>query len=172
MNHESDRPAVSCGQPPEVYQWVQRTRRGLLAYCATLPAHAFVLERNDFGWGSMRNTLVHVADCYRFWLAETASGRETARYQEAGSPDVAAVEALFAKTDAIVASFLAAHAGPRFAQPLSLSVRWQKEPLRVSPLWLVTHTITHEFHHKGQVVALGRLLGYAPPETDLAAPEG
>ena len=37
-------------------------------------------------------------------------------------------------------------------------------------LWLFTHTITHEFHHKGQIVKLGRQFGYIPPDTDLIEP--
>jgi uncharacterized damage-inducible protein DinB len=31
--------------------------------------------------------------------------------------------------------------------------------------------MTHEFHHKGQIVKIGRQLGYNPPETDLVEPE-
>ncbi|MFP3360862.1 DinB family protein, partial [Planococcus sp. SIMBA_143] len=36
--------------------------------------------------------------------------------------------------------------------------------------WLYTHTATHEFHHKGQIVKIGRKLGYIPPDTDLIEP--
>jgi uncharacterized damage-inducible protein DinB len=42
--------------------------------------------------------------------------------------------------------------------------------LEITPLWLFTHTITHEFHHKGQIVKVGRQLGYVPPDTDLIEP--
>ena len=33
-----------------------------------------------------------------------------------------------------------------------------KEPLSTTPLWLLTHTETHEFHHKGQIVSMARHL--------------
>jgi len=31
----------------------------------------------------------------------------------------------------------------------------------------VLHVITHAFHHKGQIVAMLRILGYPAPDTDL-----
>jgi len=37
----------------------------------------------------------------------------------------------------------------------------------VSPIKLFTHVITHEFHHKGQILSLSRHLGYVPVDTDV-----
>ncbi len=40
----------------------------------------------------------------------------------------------------------------------------------LSRRWLILHPITHEFHHKGQALALARVLGYphpGKPDTDL-----
>jgi len=36
-----------------------------------------------------------------------------------------------------------------------------------SPAFILLHTITHTFHHKGQVVAMLRALGHPAPDTDL-----
>ena len=36
-----------------------------------------------------------------------------------------------------------------------------------SPAFILLHVITHAFHHKGQVVAMPRILGYPAPDTDL-----
>jgi uncharacterized damage-inducible protein DinB len=36
-----------------------------------------------------------------------------------------------------------------------------------SPAFILLHVITHGFHHKGQIVAMLRLLGYPAPDTDL-----
>ncbi|MBT2744176.1 hypothetical protein J7E77_27030 [Bacillus sp. ISL-77] len=33
------------------------------------------------------------------------------------------------------------------------------------------HTFTHEFHHKGQIVAMIRKMGYVPPYTDVLGTE-
>jgi uncharacterized damage-inducible protein DinB len=36
-----------------------------------------------------------------------------------------------------------------------------------SPAFILLHVVTHAFHHKGQVVAMLRTLGYPAPDTDL-----
>lgn len=37
----------------------------------------------------------------------------------------------------------------------------------VEPFKLFTHVITHEYHHKGQILSLSRHLGYIPVDTDI-----
>jgi uncharacterized damage-inducible protein DinB len=36
-----------------------------------------------------------------------------------------------------------------------------------NPAFILLHVITHAFHHKGQMVAMLRILGYPAPDTDL-----
>jgi uncharacterized damage-inducible protein DinB len=36
-----------------------------------------------------------------------------------------------------------------------------------SPAFILLHVMTHAFHHKGQIVAMLRILGYPAPDTDL-----
>jgi len=153
---------VMCG-------WVKDTRKGLLDYCSELSPAAFVQEDSEVGHGSIRNLLLHTADCYGHWLAGFALGKERSSLVAADFPDVNAIRRAFAQVDEHMDRFLA-----RFEkaldEPVSGRVRWAPEPLVVTPRWLFTHTVTHEFHHKGQVVSLGRRLGYPPPETDLVLP--
>jgi uncharacterized damage-inducible protein DinB len=45
---------------------------------------------------------------------------------------------------------------------------------RLSLRYLLLHPVTHEFHHKGQVTSLGRILGHPVPDgtdLDLALPD-
>ena len=44
--------------------------------------------------------------------------------------------------------------------------RLERGELR-SPVFIVLHVKTHTFHHKGQIVAMLRILGYPAPDTDL-----
>ncbi|EAO54139.1 hypothetical protein RBTH_08368 [Bacillus thuringiensis serovar israelensis ATCC 35646] len=53
----------------------------------------------------------------------------------------------------------------RWLENIANEVKWQKEPWSTTPLWLLTHTETHEFHHKGQIVSMARYLGYTPPDS-------
>lgn len=157
----------------EVYDWVKDARRRLIEYCAAMPAEVFRFHRDNFGYGSLQGTLLHVADCYRFWLAETVMKRDMGDFRAQDYPDVASLQALFASyVDPLVEEFLARYGtGEALCRPLDLRVHWQEDSYPATPLWLMTHVITHEFHHKGQIVGFGRILGYPPPETDLYLPQ-
>jgi uncharacterized damage-inducible protein DinB len=39
--------------------------------------------------------------------------------------------------------------------------------IKLTALELITHVITHEFHHKGQVMTMARLSGFTPPDADI-----
>ena len=65
---------------------------------------------------------------------------------------------------------VAQHSSQFRERQIANEVKWQEKPWSTTPLWLLTHTETHEFHHKGQIVAMARHLGYNPPDTDLQEP--
>lgn len=125
----------------QLYRWVRGARDTLLAYLESLPADAYTR-----GLGGPRRDLP--LDDYR---------------------DVASVRAAFAEVDALVERFLA-HFADRLDEALHRAPPWRAQGLTVTPRWLLLHPITHEFHHKGQLVVIGRQLGFPPPETDLAFP--
>ena len=37
-----------------------------------------------------------------------------------------------------------------------------------TPAFVIHHVLTHAFHHKGQIVAMCRVLGHPAPDTDLS----
>jgi uncharacterized damage-inducible protein DinB len=41
-----------------------------------------------------------------------------------------------------------------------------------TPAFILHHVLTHAFHHKGQIVAMCRVLGHPAPDTDLSQFEG
>ncbi len=61
-----------------------------------------------------------------------------------------------------VERFVQVHDG-QWDRTICCDVRWQEEPVKTTPLGLLTHAVTHEFHHKGQIVAMARHLGHVPP---------
>jgi uncharacterized damage-inducible protein DinB len=151
-----------------LYAWVRETREILFRYCEAMDPADYTYEVPDLGWSSIRNTHLHVADCYWFWLAKfVGADRPDLRFE--AYPDVPAMRQAFAEVDQLVERFLAQFDG-QLDSPVSGTVRWQPEPLTVTPRWLLSHTITHEFHHKGQITFLGRLRGHVAPDTDLVLP--
>lgn len=148
------------------YALVRGARAVLLRYCATLsPAH-FVAPVVGFNHRSIRDLLVHVAECYHAWLGGVGLGRPAPSLLPAQAADVAAVRVLFVGIDALVAEFRLQFAG-QWLTPRPFASARHPAPLVLSPLQLFTHVITHEFHHKGQCLSMSRQLGYAPVDTDV-----
>ena len=148
------------------YALVTSARGVLLDYCAGLAPSHFVAPVPAMNNGSIRDLLVHVAGCYRYWLGEVGLGRPAARPQSETVPDVVALRAVFAEADALVAEFIRHHAHD-WLTALTFELPRQQRPYKLTPLQLFTHTLTHEFHHKGQVLSMSRLLGYVPVDTDI-----
>ncbi|UOQ44416.1 DinB family protein [Halobacillus salinarum] len=152
------------------YELVKMTRELFFRYCETLKNEDYCKELEGFGWGSIRNLHVHVAECYESWLGRFAFKEENVLINSREASDVKEVRELFQQVDQLAARFLEEF-GREYNRKLKGRVSWQGEDEELTVLWLITHTMTHEFHHKGQAVSMGRKLGYLPPDTDLIPPE-
>lgn len=151
------------------YDWIQPTRELLFRYCESLSPTDYVKKLENFGGDSIRNLHAHVADCYRVWLGNRALGKPLPEIKPESVNNVQEMREVFGKTDVLVHEFLNEFKG---RWDYTVQVSWGGgENTDFTALWLFTHTITHEFHHKGQIVKIGRQLGYIPPDTDLSEPE-
>lgn len=154
-----------------LYSLVKGSRERVFRWLESLPTGVFTQEHPDFAYGSLRNIHAHVAVCYRVWVGEGGLKLEDwqPRIPAADLPDVAAMRAAFSDVDALMEQAFA-----QFSQiDAPLDITFRDQPLKVTQRWLVMHPLTHEFHHKGQMLALGRVLGwpYPPgPDTDLLLP--
>lgn len=148
------------------YALVQDARATLLTYCATLAPTDFVTPVSVFNHMSMRDLLVHVANVYQHWLGVIAQQHLASYANPATITSVAAVTQLFEQVDALVRQYLL-HATPTWLAPQPVHVPGRPEPLSFNPLTLFTHVLTHEFHHKGQLLSMSRQLGYTPVDTDV-----
>jgi uncharacterized damage-inducible protein DinB len=54
-----------------------------------------------------------------------------------------------------------------YRRSLTREIKRKGITLTLTPLQLFTHVITHEFHHKGQILTMSRTLGYIPVDTDV-----
>lgn len=155
------------------YELIRSTRETLFDFLAGVPQQDLHTTVPGFGSGSIIKTHIHVADCYRYWLGSFALKQSDFAFvsdTEVENLDVQKVRGRFDLVNETVDSFLETY-DSRWDEQVQNYVRWQEEPIRTTPLWLVTHAETHEFHHKGQIVAMARQLGYVPPDTDLILDE-
>jgi len=150
----------------EQYALVQDARAALLTYCETIKPEHFTAPVPSFNHASIRDLLVHSARAYHAWLGEAGLGRTEAPTEPAAVPDMAALRALFARVDALVADF-EQHFTTRWQEPAFFELRRRGLRVELTPLQLFTHALTHEFHHKGQVLSMSRQLGYVPVDTDV-----
>lgn len=147
------------------YDWIQRTRETLFHYCETLSPTDYVKDLETFGGDSIRSLHAHVADCYRVWLGSRALGKSLPKIKPESVNNVQEMREIFRRTDDLVHEFLNEFKG-KWDHTIQVSFQSGGSG-EFTALWLFTHTITHEFHHKGQIVKIGRQLGYIPPDTDL-----
>jgi uncharacterized damage-inducible protein DinB len=153
-----------------MYDWVKRTREVLFEYTNSLPNEVYTLEHPDFAYGSIRNIHAHVAGCYCFWVGNMGLNETPHDPDPSELRDARAVREQFVRVDAMLD-----RAFSKFDRldELFEVIRPGYDTARVTQRWLVTHPITHEFHHKGQLLALGRVLGHPLPsgmDTDLVLP--
>jgi uncharacterized damage-inducible protein DinB len=155
-----------------LYGWVKRTRAVVFDYALGLPDEIYTAEHEGFGFGSIRNLQVHVAECYLWWVGHVGLGQTFRDLNPYDLTDVTAVQNLFERVDLTVETALS-----EFTNPDAL-YSWGSGPNhpshQISQRWLILHPITHEFNHKGQMLSLGRILGHPVPptseDTDLALP--
>lgn len=151
------------------YDSIQLTRELLFSYCETISSKDYVENNENFGGASIRDLHVHVAECYQFWLGKFALKKSITGIKPEEISNVKEMRALFFQTDNIVNEFLYEFKDD-WNTTINGSVPWPEEKADLTPLWLYTHTTTHEFHHKGQIVSMTRHLGYIPTDTDLKEP--
>ncbi|MCB0635981.1 MAG: DinB family protein [Lewinella sp.] len=149
---------------PQQYDYVRSSRAVLLDYCGTLAPADFIRENSAFGKGSIRNLLVHIANTYAFWLGEFSLGRAITYTEPGDLAEVAGFHPLFAGVDQLVSDFLDYWSAET---PALFTAEFDGQQQQAPPLQLFTHVITHEYHHKGQILSLSRHLGYVPVDTDV-----
>ncbi|MCF8238796.1 MAG: DinB family protein [Saprospiraceae bacterium] len=147
------------------YDLVRSARQVLLDYCATLSPEDFVRQAPGFGkGGSVRHLLVHNIHCYEHWIARRALQLDRSITVADTIKSVVDCRVVYAEMDILMATFLD-QLEEKEDGLFTMTIR--DRSMRVDGLKLFTHTITHEFHHKGQILTLSRQLGYTPVDTDI-----
>jgi uncharacterized damage-inducible protein DinB len=152
------------------YEWVRQTRGVLLDFCSELDPDDFT-RQNGFGFQSVRNTLVHIADCYNAWLGSFVllkTKKPITSKEDLLKLGLDEIKVRFEQVDSYVNEVFKV-LKDQMDEPIQRQIPWREggAPISMTPSKLLMHTITHEFHHKGQVMAMARQMGYEPPNTDV-----
>ena len=146
------------------YEYVISSRKVLLEYCKTLSDKDFLIENSSFGRGSVRNLLVHIGNTYEFWIGRHSLNKNIKFTEYNSLKNALEVEGFFFNIDSLLEEFISVYTEKYI---VDIEININDKIIIATPLKLFTHVITHEFHHKGQILSLSRHLGYVPVDTDI-----
>jgi len=134
-------------------------------YCATVKPEHFIQEVEGFGrGGSMRSLLTHVANSSQHWIAVHTFRENPQRITADAAPTVNHCRELYKKIDELVYRLIYSFENSYHTEITSVT---GDKTFMASPFKVFMHIITHEYHHKGQILTISRHLGYTPVDTDI-----
>ncbi|ACU04617.1 MULTISPECIES: DinB family protein [Pedobacter] len=147
------------------YQLVKESRAVVLRYLELQVQDDLLKGVDTFNGKSIAFMMVHVANTYIAWVGNFALAMQRPYYTESEFTMVAQLRTIFKDVDLIMEQFITG-----FATDTMRAVKgykWADQYIETDAYSIFTHVLTHEFHHKGQIMTMGRLLGHTPPDTDV-----
>ncbi|MBT29975.1 MAG: damage-inducible protein DinB [Thalassobius sp.] len=148
----------------EQYELIKQSRNILLEYCMTIFPDDLTMESSSFGRGSIRNLLVHVANVYEFWIGKHGLKKDIKFTLYDSIDSIHEIKRLFSSVDQLTQEYFD-YVNSNPGIEIIYDINGIKK--KTNPITIFTHVITHEFHHKGQILSLSRQLGYKPVDTDI-----
>jgi uncharacterized damage-inducible protein DinB len=137
----------------------------LLSHVATVPDDLCRKQISGFGQPSIWKQFVHILNCEEFWT-HSLQNKAFADWPEEAFPTMTDLQAAKERIRRATRAYLDGLTEEQLNTSLAKRpVDWGGE-LR-SPAFILLHLITHAFHHKGQIVAMLRIVGYPAPDTDM-----
>ena len=108
---------------------------------------------------------LHIANTYIAWAGNFALGGSAEYCDQEETVDLARIQEIFKQVDEMMLHFSDQFTGNRLTDVKGY--KWPEKYIETDAFSIFTHVITHEFHHKGQILSLSRQLGYVPVDTDI-----
>ena len=137
----------------------------LFGHVATVPDHLLRESFPGFGYPSVWSQLIHILSVEQNWV-HNLQDKPFANWGEEDPGTIAGLMVAKGRVRDATRAYLQSLSEAQLNNVLSNRPRAWVGELR-SPAFILLHVITHTFHHKGQVVAMLRTLGYPAPDTDL-----
>lgn len=149
----------------KLHSWTHASIALVLDHLSTLPAAAYTQELPGFGFSNLRAQVVHVFNCESFWIHTLQSSPFTDRLP-ADSPAVSDAREVQHQVMEQTLAYFSRLTEEQLNANTKLYFPEGDTAIR-TPALVLHHLLTHAFHHKGQIVAMCRLLGHPAPDTDL-----
>jgi uncharacterized damage-inducible protein DinB len=147
------------------YQLIKESRAVVFSYLETEVKQDFLKTLETFNDKNIVYMLVHIANTYIAWAGNFALGMERPFYEEKNMSTPDQLRTIFEEVNLVMEQFIS-----KFTEdPLTpvKGYKWADKYIETDAYGIFTHVLTHEFHHKGQMMTMSRLLGHMPPDTDV-----
>ena len=145
--------------------WTHASLTLLLDHLSTIPADDFAKELPGFGSPTLRQQVLHIFNCEGFWI-QALQGRTFQDRDPAQCPTMIEARLLQQEVSRQTLAYLSGLSNEQLNANRELHFPDGDVAIR-TPALVLHHVLTHAFHHKGQIVAMCRLLGHPGPDTDL-----
>ena len=149
----------------KLHTWTHDSLSLVLDHLSTIPTADYRKELPGFGFSTLQKQVVHIFNCEVFWI-HTLQGLAYVDRDPAECPDVAAARLLKQQVSRQTLFYLSSLTNEQLNANAELHFPDGDHAVR-TPALVLHHLLTHAFHHKGQIVAMCRVLGRPASDTDL-----
>jgi uncharacterized damage-inducible protein DinB len=147
------------------HEWTHASMHLLLDHLSTVPETDYATALPGFGFSTLREQVIHILNCEGFWI-HTLQGLRYVDHSPRECPTVAEARVFAREISRQTQAYLSGLTDRQMNSDTELHFSDGDIALR-TPALVVHHVLTHAFHHKGQIVAMCRILGCQAPDTDL-----
>jgi uncharacterized damage-inducible protein DinB len=147
------------------HSWTHSSLNLLLDHLSTVPPGDYGKDVPGFGFSTLRKQVIHIFNCEGFWIS-TLQGLRYVDRNPAEYHALADARLLQQEVRGRTHAYLSSLTDQQLNMNMELHFSDGDMAVR-TPALVLHHVLTHAFHHKGQVVAMCRLLGHPAPDTDL-----
>jgi uncharacterized damage-inducible protein DinB len=147
------------------HAWTHASLSLLLNHLSTLPSEACAREVPSFGFNTIQKQVIHIFNCEGLWIS-TLQGFAYVDRDPRDFASVADATVFQQEISSRTTAYLSTANDEQLNTEMQLNFPDGDHAVR-TPALILHHVFTHAFHHKGQIVAMCRALGYPAPDTDL-----
>lgn len=136
----------------------------LLEHCRQLSAEELNREIVGFGYPTVRLQLHHEIAAEKYWIG-VLQGRMDVDDNDSDYPTIESLDTYRQQVFSVTAEYLRAASVEELNTARSMKTWGNKERI-LTPAHVIIRTLTHLYHHQGQIVAMCSLLGKPAPGMD------
>jgi uncharacterized damage-inducible protein DinB len=161
----SETPVFTLDGIRKFHSWTHSSLTMLLDHLSTIPASDYTSELSGFGRPTVQQQVIHIFNCEGFWI-HVLQGLPYQGRTPGDCTDIIQARLLQQEVRQHTLTYLSGISDQQLNSDTELRFADADVDVR-TPALVLHHVLSHAFHHKGQIVAMCRLLGHPAPDTDL-----